>query len=166
MSVTDEAVVKSSDVVEEEILVLAFKLDKEEYGLDVGVVQEIVRIKDITRVPKAPHFIRGVINLRGDVIPVIDLRRLFHLGETEINARYRIIVLNIMEKRFGIIVDDVSEVIRFSKDQIEMTPATVSDTIDSAYIRGVGKVGSRLIILLNLVEALGLSKGEETEGEK
>ena len=148
---------------EDEILVLAFRLFNEEYGLDVGIVQEIVRIMDITRVPNAPSFIRGVINLRGDVIPVVDLRKRFGFADTKVDAKFRIIVLNVKNIRFGIIVDDVSEVVRLKRSDIEPAPRTISDNIDASYLKGVGKIDDRLVILLDLEEALGLLRSKDIE---
>jgi len=139
-----------------EELIIAFKLGEEEYGVDVSQIQEIVKVRDITRVPKAPYYIKGVMNLRGNVIPVIDLRKRFSLPSKETTDQSRIIVFDIKGVKFGIVVDVVSEVMRLPKENIEPPPPIAMGGIESAYIRGVGKLQDKLIILLDLEKALGL----------
>ncbi len=148
-----------------EELIIAFKLGEEEYGVDVAQIQEIIKMKEITRVPKAPYYIKGVINLRGNVIPVVDLRSRFSLPAKEATDQSRIIVLDIKGIRFGIIVDAVSEVIRLPKENIEPPPPVAMGGIEATYLRGVGKVDNKLIILLDLEKALDLGEvmGEEEE---
>ncbi|MCS7232949.1 MAG: chemotaxis protein CheW [Synergistetes bacterium] len=148
-----------------EELIIAFKLGNEEYGVDVSQIQEIVKMRDITRVPKAPYYIKGVMNLRGNVIPVIDLRKRFSLPSKEATDQSRIIVFDIKGVKFGIVVDAVSEVIRLSKSDIEPPPPIAMGGIEAAYIRGVGKLQNKLIILLDLEKALKLGElvGEEAK---
>ncbi len=146
-----------SAAVEEEILVIAFALGNEEYGVEVQEVQEIIKLKDITRVPRAPDYIRGVINLRGNVVPIMDLRIRFGVGESEIHDDARIVIMQYEEIRFGIIVDAVSEVIHLKKSQIE-PPPPLATQIGSEYIKGVGKVGGRLIILVDLKSAFNVEE--------
>lgn len=149
-----------------EELIIAFKLGEEEYGVDVSQIQEIVKMRDITRVPKAPYYIRGVMNLRGNVIPVIDLRKRFSLPFKETTDQSRIIVFDIKGVKFGIIVDAVSEVIRLPKENIEPPPPIAMGGIEASYIRGVGKLQNKLIILLDLEKALNLEEfvSEEAKG--
>ncbi len=146
-----------------EELIIAFRLGEEEYGVDVSQIQEIIKMREITRVPKAPYYIRGVINLRGNVIPIIDLRKRFNLPFKEVTDQSRIIVFDIKGVRFGIIVDAVSEVIRLPRENIEPPPPIAMGGIETVYLKGVGKVNNKLIILLDLEKALGL---EELIGEE
>ncbi|GAB4257843.1 chemotaxis protein CheW [Thermincola ferriacetica] len=139
--------------METDIQLVACNLANEEYGVDIRYVQEIIRLLDITRVPHAPHFIEGVINLRGMVIPVLDLRTLFNKSPRSNTEATRIIIINAEEVLLGIIVDSVSEVITLPKSQIEPAP-TVSNNQNSTYFTGVGKLGERLLILLNIEEIL------------
>jgi len=133
---------------------VTFSLGSEEFGVDIMCVQEIIRIPPITRVPKAPDYVEGVINLRGNVIPVVSLRKRFGMGEAEDSDLSRIIVLQVQNKVFGIRVDAVTEVLRLDTEAIE-PPPPVALGMDAHYIRGVGKIGERLLILLNLEYIMG-----------
>lgn len=128
---------------------VAFYLANEEYGVEIVQIQEIIRKMEITRIPGMPDFIEGVINLRGKIIPVIDLRKRFDLELTEDTDRTRIIVTQTSDQIIGLIVDGVSEVVHLPSDQIEPIPQTIS-AIDAEYLSGVGKLENRLVILLNL----------------
>jgi purine-binding chemotaxis protein CheW len=132
---------------------VVFKLAGEEYGVDILQVKTIEKILAITRVPKAPAFVEGVINLRGEVVPVIDLRKRFDLPEKQLTDNTRIIIVGVDDITVGMIVDSASEVIQISDDNIEPAPSMVGG-IDSDYISGVGKVDERLLILLNLQKIL------------
>ena len=137
-----------------EIQLVVFKLDKEEYAVSILQVQEIKRMTEITRVPHAPEYIKGVINLRGSVLPVIDLKKRLNLTLADYNDSTRIIIVKVDELSVGIIVDAVSEVLTISKKNIE--PAqTVVGGVSTAYLSGVGKLDNRLIILLNLEALIG-----------
>ena len=148
-------------MAEEEQLV-SFKIENEEFGVGIEEVQEIIRLPEITKVPKAPSFVEGVINLRGNVLPVIDLRKRFDLEATKKTNATRIVVVNVDNKTTGIIVDSVSEVLRLPKNAIEPPPPIVAG-IEAKYLRGIGKLddGKRLIILLNLNEVLTVKEKEE-----
>jgi purine-binding chemotaxis protein CheW len=138
---------------EETFHLVTFRLAREEYGVEIGRVQEIIRAIDITQVPGAPAHVQGVINLRGRIIPVIDLRKRFGLAEVPLTDRHRIIVVELGEKRLGMMVDSVSKVVRFASTLLEELPEEAT-TVDQHYIRGVGKLDDRLIILLDLHRAL------------
>ena len=138
-----------------EIQVVAFNLAKEEYAIDILAVQEIIRPTSITRVPKAPSYIEGVINLRGNVVPVVNLRHRFGLKEVEQTETSRIIILIINDMKIGITVDNVTEVIRIKEDDIEVPD--LSDSLDQRFVQGVGKYNGRLLLLLDLVEILELT---------
>lgn len=133
---------------------VTFSLGSEEFGVDIMCVQEIIRIPPITRVPKAPHYVEGVINLRGNVIPVISLRIRFGMPRVEETDLSRIIVLQVQTKVFGIRVDAVTEVLRLESESIE-PPPPIALGMDAQFIRGVGKIGERLLILLELDQIMG-----------
>jgi len=126
-----------------------FKLDNVEYGIDILQVNEIVKLQNITKVPNTPEYVDGVINLRGTVIPIIDLKVKFKLGRKERNEDSRIIVVNVNEKTLGIVVDEVAEVIRINEEQVDDS-STISAHINDDYIKGVAKVEDRLVIILDL----------------
>ncbi|KZL92340.1 chemotaxis protein CheW [Clostridium magnum] len=132
--------------------VVTFKLANEEFAVKINYVQEINRMTKITKVPRAPYFIDGIVNLRGNIIPVMDLRKLFNLPEKEITDSNRIIIVDLQNKKTGIIVDSVTEVLRFGKKLIELPPDILCDDIDKKYIEGIGKLsdGNRMIVILNL----------------
>jgi len=135
---------------------VTFQLGREEYGIEIASVQEIIRATDITPVPGAPGHVRGVINLRGKIIPVVDLRKRFALPEIETSDAQRIIVIELGVKRIGMLVDSVSQVIRISAGVVEEMPEEAT-SIDENYIKGVGKLDNRLIIILDLNRSLLLS---------
>ena len=131
---------------------LTFKLAGEEYGLEILKVREIIKIMEITAVPQMPQFVKGVVNLRGKVIPVVDLRLRFGLEEAEYNDKTCIIVVNVGSE-MGVIVDTVQEVLDISEQQIEPPPAVGKD-VNTEFILGMGKVGDRVKILLDIDRAL------------
>lgn len=139
-------------MINEKQLVL-FELGTETYGLDIASVYEIIRMQPITKVPKAPFYVEGVINLRGRVIPVIDIGRRFGFEKTEEVKNNRIVVINIKDTTLGIIVDSVTEVIRVPVESID----PVSDIITSGnsdYILGIAKLPEKMVILLALDKLL------------
>ena len=136
----------------EEMQLVIFDLGEETYGVDIGSVWEIIRIQEITKVPRTPEFVEGVINLRGKVIPVIDLRKRFGFMKAEATKDSRIVVVDIAGSDIGVVVDAVTEVLRLHSDSVE--PPTGVTTSDSAYLLGIAKLESRLIILLDLQTAL------------
>ncbi|WP_123040062.1 chemotaxis protein CheW [Cohnella candidum] len=142
----------------EELKVIVFTLAHEEYGIEVDKVKTIERMSPITRVPKTPPFVKGVINLRGVVIPVIDLRGRFGLPETEPTDNSRIIIVAADELEVGFIVDSANDVLDVMSDTIE-TPPEVVGGVKAKYLSGVAKVGeNRLLILLHLAEVLNRSE--------
>ena len=130
-----------------------FSLEGEEYGIEILRVKEIKEMIRITRVPKAPHYVRGVINLRGEVIPIVDLRKKFNLEKRNDNDSTRIIIVAVEEITVGLVVDTSSEVVGILNKDIEEAPETIG-SFEQGYISGIGKVGSRLIILLNVDKIL------------
>lgn len=137
---------------QEEQLVV-FQLSEQIYGIDIASVYEIIRMEKITRVPRTPDFVEGVINLRGKIIPVIDLCKRFNLIFSERTNTSRIIIVDVGGSTIGMIVDAVSEVLRVRSDSIEPPPPIVHG-IDAAYLRGIAIMDNRLIILLNLEKIL------------
>ncbi|MBI5807945.1 MAG: chemotaxis protein CheW [Ignavibacteriales bacterium] len=143
-----------SKVETNEILQLvSFKIANEEFGVDILNVQEINKMTQITKVPNAPDFVEGVINLRGRVIPIIDLRTRLKLEKKQHDKDTRIIVVEISNKTVGFIVDAVNEVLRIPTNIIE-PPPQLATGIDSDFIRAVGKLEDRLLILIDLEKVL------------
>ena len=142
--------------------IITFNVGKEDYGIEIQMVKEVIRQREITRLPKAPAFVKGVINLRGDVIPVIDLREKFGLEEEEYTDKTRVIVVEVDRKSIGMIVDSVSHVVRLARDQIEPPPPLVGG-VSGEFIRGVGKLGERLIVLLNINRILTIEEKIELQ---
>ncbi|VAV85395.1 Positive regulator of CheA protein activity (CheW) [hydrothermal vent metagenome] len=137
----------------EVLQLVTFSLGNEEFSVDILKVQEIIRLMELTRVPKAPEFIEGVINLRGKVIPVMDLRKRFSMPEAEDSSAARIIVVELHNATVGFRVDGVSEVLRLPADTVE-PPPTIVCGVETEYIKGVGKLDDRLIILLDVEKVL------------
>lgn len=132
------------------IQLVSFNLDQEEYGINVLKVREIIRMLNITRVPNTPHYVEGVINLRGKVIPIISLRKRFELPEAENDKRTRIMVMEAVGELMGFIVDEVSEVIRISEKEIQPPPPVVTSSLDQECMAGVINQAERLLVLLDL----------------
>jgi purine-binding chemotaxis protein CheW len=132
---------------------LTFFLGPEEYGLEILKVQEIIGLMAITRVPRTPEFVRGVINLRGKVIPIVDLRRKFNMEAVEDTEETCIIVVQTQGMQFGVVVDRVSEVVDLDDAEIEPAPEFGMD-IDTQYILGMGKSGARVRILVDIDKVL------------
>ena len=140
------------------IQLVSFNLDQEEYGVDVLKVREIIRMPTVTRVPNTPHYVDGVINLRGKVIPIISMRKKFGLMEAENDKQTRIMVMDVDGELMGFIVDAVSEVIRISGSEIQPSPAVVASAIDQECIAGVINQAERLLVLLDLEKMFSLDE--------
>lgn len=150
-----------ADVTTEKVSQLVtFKLGKEEYGVAIEQVKEIIRIVEIISVPKSPTFVEGLINLRGTVVAVIDLRKRFDINPEGEKDDERIIVVEVQGRTIGVRVDAVSEVLRLAASSIDEVPPTVSG-VDSKFLLGVGKIGDRLLMLLDLDRILS---SEELKG--
>ncbi|NCD25369.1 MAG: purine-binding chemotaxis protein CheW [Deltaproteobacteria bacterium] len=139
---------------------VTFSIGDEEFGVEILKVQEIIRMLEITKVPKAPPFVEGVINLRGKVIPILDLRKRFGLDSRSHDKNTRIIVIEISSMIVGFIVDSVSEVLRLPANTVEPPPPVVAG-LDSDYISGVGKLEDRLLIMLDLNRLLSNEEQEK-----
>ena len=134
----------------DDMQLVVFDLDNEEYGVEIGQVREIIKMEEISKIPRAPDYIEGVINLRGQVTTVISLRKKFGLEQKEVDQYTRIIVAEIDGLTLGITVDAVNEVLKLPTKNIEPTPAIVANDVDTRYIRGIGKLDDRLLILLDI----------------
>ena len=132
---------------------VVFDLANEVYGMDIGVVLEIIRMQEITKVPRTPEFVEGIINLRGKIIPVVDLRKRFSLPVTDETADNRIVVVDIDGQGIGMVVDAVAEVMRINSGSIE-PPSEAIITQESDYLLGIAKLDDRLIILLDMNKLL------------
>ncbi|TAL38749.1 MAG: purine-binding chemotaxis protein CheW [Spirochaetes bacterium] len=153
---------KDTDQVEGDIVQLvSFLLDEMEYGIDILKVHEIIRMPEITRLPNTPDFIKGVINLRGSVIPVVDVRERFGFSRVEVTDLTRIIVIEIGEKLVGLLVDNVYQVVRLPLSHIEQ-PSELIEGISEEFIEGIGRLRNRLIIILKL-DSMLFSKAEREE---
>ncbi|NOS99861.1 MAG: purine-binding chemotaxis protein CheW [Phycisphaerales bacterium] len=139
--------------------IVGFRLADEEYGVDIMRVQEIILLGEITKIPEVPDFICGLINLRGHVIPIVDLRKRFDLPVRDNTEHTRIIVVNVKNKTIGMVVDAVNEVLRINAEQIEPPPSSIAG-IDHAYIRGLVKFDDKLLILLNIEQILTAEEQE------
>ncbi len=142
----------------EQLQLVTFVVENEEYAVDILQVQEINRMMDITRVPQSPECVEGVINLRGRIIPVVDLRRRFGIDSRDHDNASRIVVVEVGERVIGFTVDQVNEVLRVDNSVVEPAPSLVTNKVDSAYIDGVGKLDDRLLILLDLSKLLHIDE--------
>ncbi len=131
------------------IQLVSFLLDEVEYGLDILAVHEILRMPDITRLPNTPSYIRGVINLRGNVIPVVDVRDRFGFPRGDVTDLTRIIVVEVGEKLVGLLVDNVYQVVRMPERNID-PPSELIEGVSEEFIKGIGRLSNRLIIILSL----------------
>ncbi|MHC4506925.1 MAG: chemotaxis protein CheW [Planctomycetota bacterium] len=147
-----------AEATEHETQVVTFQLAKEEYAIDILQVQEIVMMTKITRMPKAPHFIEGIVNLRGQMIPIIDMRKRFSLGEAVHDADTRIIIVDIGEI-VGMVVDGVRDVIRLADSAISPPPPIIKG-ISAEYLKGIGQFNDRLLIMLELEKVLSAEEHE------
>ncbi len=158
-----------------DVQLVAFYLEEEEFAVEIQQVKEVLKLSKITPLPQALEFVEGVINLRGEIIPVIDLRKRFDLGAVEKNENNRIVIVEINGSDVGLIVDAVNEVVRLPEDCIHPAPADVAGA-RTDLIKAVGKKENRLIIMLDLESILSTEErisleevtlsGEETSTEK
>ena len=139
-----------------------FELANESYGINIAVVESIIKMQAITQLPQTPAYVKGVINLRGSVLPVIDLRSRFALEAREHTRQTRIIIVTMGNIKVGVIVDGVSEVLRVSDDLIEPLPPMVS-SVNSVFLKGIVRFEDRLIILLELDKVLDINEQQALE---
>lgn len=144
---------------------LTFAIDHEVYGLDISFVLEIIGVQEITQVPRQVHYIKGVINLRGKIIPVMDIRERFGKVQRPYDDRTCIVVLEVDELTVGIIIDRVVEVLEISEEQISQPPK-MDERISSSFIRGIGRVGDGVKLMLNVAQLITYGRaGYEGQGD-
>lgn len=141
---------------------VVFKLGKEEYGIDIMNVREIVQHQESVKVPNAPRFIEGIINFRGKVIPIVCLKKRFGMEDKAVDTNTRIIVINLNDRQVGFLVDEASQTIRLDDSNIDPTPDIVAG-VERRYITGVGKLDNRLIILIDLEKVLTEEEKEKID---
>jgi len=155
---------RGGDYMANEIQLVVFTLKQGdmicEYGGSITKVHEIITMTKPTKLPQAPEFVEGIINLRGKIIPIIDLKKRFQMGASDFTSETRSVVVEVAGQTVGIIVDEVSEVLRLSEDNIEPAP-TIVGGIAADYLTGVGKIDGRLLVLLDMDKIL--SEGERAE---
>jgi len=134
---------------------VVFKLETEHYGIDINYVENIEKVLHITRVPHTKPYIRGVVNLRGNVIPVIDLRERFGLENKDILDETRIIIVNVNELKIGMIVDSSSEVLQLDTENIDEAPM-INSNVSEEFVKYVGKNNERIVMLIDLIKVLGI----------
>jgi purine-binding chemotaxis protein CheW len=139
-----------------------FELAKEFYGINIAVVESIIKMQVITQLPQTPAYVKGVTNLRGSVLPVIDLRNRFGLEKREDTKQTRIIIVTMGTVKVGVVVDGVSEVLRVMDESIESLPPMVN-SVNSVFLKGIVRIENRLIILLELGKVLDLNEQQSLE---
>ncbi len=155
-TITQKPLIEEASVAETTgtMQLVSFGLAEEEYGIEITKIREIILITEITQIPQTAHYVKGLINRRSTVIPVVDLRALFELPEGELTDTSRIMVLHVGTKTIGIVVDTVSEVLRVTQNQIAPPPPTVAG-LGREYLTGLVKLDDRLLILLDIDKILG-----------
>lgn len=141
---------------------VVFKLDKEEYGVDIMNVKEISEYQKTVKVPNSPKFVDGIINYRGDITPIINLRTKFDLEAAGNSSSSRIIIINLNNRQVGFLVDDASQVLTIDEENIDPAPELVTD-IDQKFVSGIAKLKDRMIILLDLEKVLSNEEKEKIQ---
>lgn len=132
--------------------IVVFSLGEEEFAVEIAMVREIVRMQAIRRIPGSPSFIEGIVNLRGGIVPIVDLRKRFGVIDSGVDHDQRkIVIVSLEARQIGILVDGVTEILRVDDESIEEAPEIVADAIEKKYIIGVAKVDDRLIVILDMV---------------
>lgn len=139
---------------DQELQFVVFSLVDEEFAIDIMQVKEIIKMASVTRLPQAPNYITGIINVRGEIIPVISLRQRFGIPRGEETSSTRIVIVESQGNSTGLIVDEVSEVLRLSQEAIEAPPQDVAG-LRTEFIRGIGKIDGRILVILRLEKLLG-----------
>jgi purine-binding chemotaxis protein CheW len=155
-SVEEENLLTEGNVIQ----LVSFILEDVEYGIDILSVHEIMRIPEITRLPNTPSFIVGVINLRGNIIPVVDVRLRFGMSHADVTELTRIIVIETNDKLVGLMVDNVYQVVRLPQNSID-PPSEMIEGVSEDYIMGIGRLKNRLIVILNLKKILFLEEEQD-----
>jgi purine-binding chemotaxis protein CheW len=157
----EETVRESSTFSEKNLQLVIFELSGEEFGVEIMQVSEIIPVSRITSIPQAPECIKGLINLRGKIVVVIDLNKRLGFSSKETDSLSKIIILEVRGTVIGMLVNSVTEILRLPLSSIEPTPEIIKSKINAEYLTGVGKVGNRIIVLLNLARVLGEEEIDE-----
>ena len=139
--------------VDREMQVVAFKVGREDFGVDVKKVEGVISMVDITRMPRAPQFVEGIINLRGQIVAVVDLANRLGIESTERGAATRIVVVEAQDVKVGLVVES-PEVLNINQEDIEASPMLATSDVNASFIMGVVKLGDRLLILLDVDRVL------------
>lgn len=156
-----EEILEGNSKVSEDLHLVVFELSGEEFVVDIMQVSEVIPVPRITRIPQAPECIKGLINLRGKILVLINLNKRLGFSSKETDSLSRIIIVEVKDTVIGMLVNSVKEVMHLSLSSIEPTPEIIKSKINAEYITGVGKTGNRLLILLNLARVLGEEEIEE-----
>lgn len=140
-----------------------FKLNEEEYGIEITNVKEITEYKQVNRIPNVSDFIEGIVNIRGDIIPIINLKKKFDIEEKGLTKDKRVIIINLNKKLVGFIVDEASQVLRIAEEDIE-DASKILTGMDRRFIEGIGKIDEKIIVLIDLKEVLNENEKQEVEG--
>lgn len=157
----EETLEENSKLQEESLHLVTFELSGEEFGVDIMQVSEVIPVPRITRIPQAPECVKGLINLRGKILVVIDLNKRLGFQPKDTDSLSRILIVEVKDTVTGMLVNSVKEVMHLPLSSIEPPPEIIKSKINSEYLTGVGKVGDRLLILLNLAKVLGEEEIEE-----
>jgi purine-binding chemotaxis protein CheW len=157
----EETIRESSTFSEKNLQLVIFELSGEEFGVEILQVSEIIPVSRITSIPQAPECIKGLINLRGKIVVVIDLNKRLGFSSKETDSLSKIIIMEVSGKVIGMLVNSVTEILRLPLSSIEPTPEIIKSKINAEYLTGVGKVGNRIIVLLNLARVLGEEEIDE-----
>ncbi|MGM8215413.1 chemotaxis protein CheW [Bacillaceae bacterium W0354] len=144
---------------------IVFRMRDEQFAVNIDQVDAIERVSDFTKVPQAPDFMKGIVELRGDIISVVDLRQLLDIGETDLNHDPRIIIVNVQDLKIGLLVDEAKEVIDLDDSIIEEPPKMIGG-VKKEYIHGVARLEDRLLIVMNLMNVLQMSDVEQIKAVK
>lgn len=157
----EETLEENSKLQEESLHLVTFELSGEEFGVDIMQVSEVIPVPRITRIPQAPECVKGLINLRGKILVVIDLNKRLGFQSKDTDSLSRILIVEVKDTVTGMLVNSVKEVMHLPLSSIEPPPEIIKSKINSEYLTGVGKVGDRLLIILNLAKVLGEEEIEE-----
>ncbi|AKB56503.1 MULTISPECIES: chemotaxis protein CheW [Methanosarcina] len=160
----EETLDEGSGFSEESLRLVTFELSGEEFGVDIMQVSEVIPVPRITRIPQTPECVKGLINLRGKILVVIDLNKRLDFRSKETDSLSRIIIVEVKDTILGMLVNSVKEVMNLPLSSIQPPPEMIKSKINAEYLVGVGKVGNRLLILLNLARVLGEEEIEELSG--
>lgn len=157
----EETLEEDSRFSEENLHLVTFELSGEEFGVDIMQVSEVIPVPRITHIPQAPECVKGLINLRGKILVVIDLNKRLGFSSKDTDSLSRILIVEVKDTVIGMLVNSVKGVMRLPLSSIESPPEMIKSKINAEYLTGVGKVGNSLIILLNLARVLGEEEIEE-----